>query len=63
MSTYDLDALLRLWELEKITEEQAIGQLIVHLRQMNARVTVLERDGSQSAEAEPSIDHLDTQTS
>ena len=32
MSTYELDELLKLWEFEKISEQQAIGQLMVHAK-------------------------------
>ena len=41
MSTYDLDELLKLWEFGKISEQQAIGQMMVHLQRQEKRIEQL----------------------
>ena len=41
MSTYDLDELLKLWEFEKITEQQAIGQLMTHAKRQARQIEQL----------------------
>lgn len=43
MSTYDFSQLVKLWGLESITSEQAIGQILQHLQSVRERVTVLEK--------------------
>ena len=43
MAAYDLDQLLKLWATEKLTTEQAIGQLIQQLLDLDARIGQLER--------------------
>jgi len=43
MGTYNLDELIALWEREKLTSEQAIGQILQILRWMNERIHELER--------------------
>lgn len=43
MSTYDFSHLVKLWSLESITSEQAIGQILLHLQSVLDRVQVLER--------------------
>ena len=40
--TYGLDGVLRLWEVGKLTTEQAIGQILLLIRQMDARLRVGE---------------------
>ena len=42
--TYGLDGVLRLWEVGKLTTEQVIGQMLLLIRQMDKRLTELERD-------------------
>jgi hypothetical protein len=54
MSRYDLEELVKLWALEKITVEQMIGQVLLHLRALADRVNVLEQnDRARSAGASP----------
>ena len=36
--TYGLDGVLRLWEVGKLTTEQAIGQMLLLIRQLDERV-------------------------
>jgi hypothetical protein len=45
MGTHTLDELLRLYTLEKITVEQAMGQVLQHLQQITA--TLQEMDAAQ----------------
>ena len=40
--TYGLEGVLRRWEVGKLTTEQAIGQLLLLLRQLDERVQELE---------------------
>ena len=48
MSMYDLDAILQMWSQEKLTTEQAVGQLLLHLRSLSGRVGWLERQVAQT---------------
>ena len=43
MGNYDLDELITRWEQEKLTTEQAIGQILLLLRWLVKRVRELER--------------------
>ena len=43
MGSYSLDELITLWEREKLTTEQAVGQILLVLRSMSERVRELER--------------------
>jgi len=43
MAVYQLEELLQLWAGEKITAEQAIGQLLLHYRTLAERVGALEK--------------------
>ena len=49
MSKYEVDHLIEQWALGKLTAEQAIGQLLLHVKSLNQRVLVLERpsEGAQ----------------
>jgi hypothetical protein len=40
--TYGLDGILRLWEVGRLTTEQAIGQILLLIRQMDTRLQELE---------------------
>lgn len=53
MAHYDLKELLRLWERDGITTEQAIGQILLVLWSFNQRLLKLEatRSGSGNAKA------------
>jgi hypothetical protein len=42
MGTYGLEGVIRAWELEKITTEQAIGQILQLIAEIEARVRDLE---------------------
>ena len=43
MSNYNLDELITRWEHEKVTTEQAVGQVLQLLRSLIERVEELER--------------------
>jgi hypothetical protein len=43
MSAYDLNQLLRLWTADKLTSEQAIGQIIQQIQALSERISELER--------------------
>ncbi len=43
MSNYSLDELITRWEHEKVTTEQAVGQVLQLLRSLAERVEELER--------------------
>lgn len=43
MTPHDLSNLIRLWEQERITTEQAIGQLLLQVHSITERVVKLER--------------------
>jgi hypothetical protein len=43
MSKYDLEQLIKMWALEQLAPEQAIGQVLLQLRDLLERVGKLER--------------------
>lgn len=43
MSNYNLDELITLWEREKLTTEQAVGQILLILSSLSQRIRELER--------------------
>lgn len=43
MSNYDLRQLMILWQREKLTSEQAIGQILLHLEVLAGRIGELEK--------------------
>jgi hypothetical protein len=43
MGSYNLDELITLWEREKLTTEQTVGQMLLILRVLSQRVRELER--------------------
>ncbi len=51
MAHYDLKEMLRLWERDGITTEQAIGQILLVLWSFNQRLLKLEATRSGSAKA------------
>jgi hypothetical protein len=53
MSAYDLNQLLRLWHTDKITAEQAIGQIIQQVQALSERVSELERRMEQGSSSRP----------
>jgi hypothetical protein len=50
-STYPIPDLLHLWDRDKLTTEQAIGQLLQHLADLAKRLAEVERRLEQLAEA------------
>ncbi len=48
MSAYNLQQIIKLWERDKLTTEQAVGQIILHLQALSKRVSVLEKQAEQS---------------
>jgi hypothetical protein len=40
--TYGLETVLELWEVDRLTTEQAIGQILLLVRQLDERVKKLE---------------------
>jgi hypothetical protein len=43
MGSYSLDELITLWEREKLTTEQTIGQMLLILRSLSQRIRELEQ--------------------
>jgi hypothetical protein len=43
MGNYNFDELINLWEREKLTTEQAVGQVLLLLRSLSERIRDLER--------------------
>ena len=43
MGTYGLEEVLRAWEREHLTSEQAIGQILLLLQELEERLRGLER--------------------
>ena len=48
MSVYDLQHIIKLWERDKLTTEQAVGQIILHLQSLSKRVNALEKQAEKS---------------
>jgi hypothetical protein len=53
MSKYNVEDLVRLWATEKLTPEQAMGQVLLHLRELLERIEKMERS-LRSHPADPS---------
>ena len=43
MGSYNLDELITLWERDRLTTEQAVGQILLMLRSLNQQIRELER--------------------
>ena len=43
MGSYNLDELITLWERDKLTTEQAVGQILLKLRSLSQQIRELER--------------------
>jgi len=59
MGTYGLKGIIRAWDLEELTTEQAIGQILLLLVEFDDRLTYLERKVEKShrkANSRPSGD-------
>jgi len=42
--TYGLEKVLELWDVGKLTDEQAIGQILLLVRQLDQRLQEVERE-------------------
>ena len=42
MSTYGLKLVIQMWSVDKLTAEQAIGQMLLLLQEMDERIKELE---------------------
>jgi hypothetical protein len=54
MGTYGLRSVIQMWELEKLTTEQAVGQILQLLTEIEGRVGDLERRYSRLNRLKPS---------
>ncbi len=52
MGNYNLDELINRWEREKLTTEQAVGQILLILRSLSKRIRELERRHWRQEQAE-----------
>lgn len=43
MNRYELSQIIQMWERDKLTTEQAIGQILLHIQALSRRVGELER--------------------
>ena len=43
MSQYNLQQFIKLWAQERLTVEQAVGQLLLHIQELSERVGKLEK--------------------
>lgn len=43
MGTYGLEGVIRAWELEQLTTEQAVGQILLLLRELKERIRLIEQ--------------------
>ncbi len=53
MGVYSLDELVRRWQISDLTTEQAIGQMLLVLQELDARVQELERAQPKRQAASP----------
>jgi hypothetical protein len=57
MSQYNLQQFIKLWAQEKLTTEQAIGQILLQIQELTERVKQVEQQvrpsGSAESRAEP----------
>jgi len=54
MGVYSLETLIRKWGLGELTAEQAIGQILLILRDLLRRVEALEERGDKAHRKHPS---------
>lgn len=47
MGIYLLETVVEKWEQGKLTPEQAIGQILLHLQAVNGRINNLEKKGQR----------------
>ena len=43
MAAYQLEELIQMWAADKITQEQAIGQILLQVQSLSERIGKLER--------------------
>lgn len=43
MSQYNLQQFVKLWAQERLTVEQAVGQLLLHIRELSERMARVEQ--------------------
>lgn len=43
MGSYRLQEVIKMWEQDKLTVEQVVGQLLLHLEQLSERVGAVEK--------------------
>ena len=53
MGTYGLDGVITAWEQGKLTTEQAVGQILLLLQELEQRVKSAERRLERSGERTP----------
>jgi flagellar biosynthesis chaperone FliJ len=53
MGTYRLEQVIQMWETEKLTTEQAIGQILLHLQTLAQQVRELEHKMQERAGRKP----------
>jgi len=52
MSQYNLQQFIKMWAQEKITTEQAIGQILLQIQELTERVKQVEQQTRPSGPAE-----------
>ncbi len=52
MSQYNLQQFVKLWAQERLTTEQAIGQILLHLQELAERLKAVEQRMRSSTAAE-----------
>jgi hypothetical protein len=50
MSRYPLQELIELWKVERISQEQATGQILLWLQELQQQIYELERRGARGVE-------------
>ena len=53
MNAYPFKELIKRWQTERLTTEQAIGQILLHLQALSARLQKLERRVGQETSPPP----------
>lgn len=56
MSQYNLQQFIKMWAQEKITTEQAIGQILLQIQELSERVKQVEQQVRSSGPAESRAD-------
>ena len=53
MSQYNLQQFIKLWAQEKITTEQAIGQILLQIQELSERLRAVEQRARSGTAAAP----------